>query len=231
MYKNRMQLSKAIRETGQLALPFFGLGKKIFGDNFIVVNKNSQVSSSAEKILQLAKFRRIQYVSATLLGASLSAHLPAVMLLRYVMKQRDHAPINVYSATHALHDPKLPMFFRCIFGLYYSVLISSFFIHGVCGFCWWRIKKISSRGVSVAERLKQRKKDDGDGENNSDDDGESNNQNSTSTAVRRNTTISWYNDFVITPSIIISTFVGLGTVIGLAMKTSAELCDPHFPQY
>ena len=64
LYKNRKQLIRSVFETGQLALPFFGLGKKIFGDNFAK-------TSSDEKVIQLSKFRRVQYFSALLLGICL----------------------------------------------------------------------------------------------------------------------------------------------------------------
>lgn len=149
----------------------------------------------------------IQFLSASLLGLCLSAHLPAVMVLRFVFGGGN--PINIYGAAHAMHDSNTPWIGRFIFKNYYAVLISSFFIHAVSSVARWFIKRKYKETSRVYNKT------------NTDD--APTTVNTVGEYARK-----WFVRAVV-PTIIGAVLIGYVTVGGIASKTNEELCAPHFP--
>jgi hypothetical protein len=82
-----------------------------------------------------ATIRRIQLVSAVLLGSCLSLHLPAITLIRYF---RNGESANYYAAAHAMHHG--PVVLRVVFCCYYAVFVTAFFAHGVASWAHRDVK-------------------------------------------------------------------------------------------
>lgn len=149
----------------------------------------------------------VQYLSASLLGLCLCAHVPAVASLRFVFG--NGKPINVYTAAHAMHDTNLPWIARFIFQNYYAILISSFFVHAAASTSKWLIRRKQTAKSHTYDKT-------------ADD------ESSTTQKVMREYCRKLFDRFV-WPTIFVSVGVGYATVIGIANKTSEELCNPHWP--
>jgi hypothetical protein len=144
----------------------------------------------------------VQYLSASLLGLCLCAHLPAVASLRFFFG--GGKPINVYAAAHAMHDTNLPWIIRFIFKNYYAMLISS--------------------SASTARWLIRRKQNATSHKHDKTIDAQS----TTTETIMREYCRKMFVRFIV-PSIVFAIGVGYTTVLGIASKTSEELCNPHWP--
>src|SRR3989338_2988492 len=89
IYKKKTQTKKAISETISLLVNF------VFSSSNVSSSKPTVVTSSSWS--DFATIRRIQYISGLLLGVCLTAHVPAVLFLRFAFKARNNAPVNIFT--------------------------------------------------------------------------------------------------------------------------------------
>lgn len=178
----------------------FNVGGKIEWLKERVMRVNPKTGGSGETN-DIQNIIHIQYISASVLGLLLCAHLPAVFALRFVFSE-NAKPLNIYGAAHAMHDSAMPWIARSVFKLYYMTLISSFFAHGFASTARWLIRRRNPPSL-CGER--------------------------TNWPELKNFAGTLHTRFVI-PGIFVAVGVAVLTVVGIDRKTNEEICAKHFPE-